>query len=79
MSIPEIVEAVRALPRSDRIQVLRTLRDEFGGSVATSPEETLLAKLIASGGTWQIGSQITTDAEGMRTILEAVARNEAKG
>jgi hypothetical protein len=79
MSVPEILEAVRALPKSDRLRILQTLTEEFGDGAVNRPEETALAEMIAIGAPWQTGSQVTTDAAGMRAILEAVARSEGKG
>jgi hypothetical protein len=79
MSFPEILEAVKALPQAEKIQLMHALVDEVGGHRERTTEEAAIAKLFPPGAVLHTGWQATTDEAGMRAIQEALAQIEAKG
>ena len=79
MSFPEILEAVKALPQAEKIQLMHALVDEVGGHRGTAAEEAAIAKLFPPGAVLHTGWRVTTDEAGMRTIQEVLAQAKAEG
>lgn len=52
MSFPELLEAVKALPWAEKVQLMHTLADEI------SPEEALLAKYFPPGAVYEVLSPV---------------------
>jgi hypothetical protein len=51
VSLTEIIEAVKALPRADKVRLLHALVEDVGGPPEVTPEEALLAKYFPPGAT----------------------------
>lgn len=77
MSFPELLEAVKQLPRPEKVQLMNMLTDELGNETrpTASPPDSV-RQLLATPGVWSTGSQVTTDAEGMAAFQAAL--DEAK-
>ena len=74
MSFPEILEAVKALPRAEKLQILRALVEEVG-PVA---EEAELVRYFPPGTVFELCSPILAPgaAAGLQVMLDAEKRPE---
>ena len=51
MSFSEILAAVKALPRDERVSLMEAIKDEVG---EPTPEESLVAKYFPPGATFEV-------------------------
>jgi hypothetical protein len=79
MSFPEILEVVRALPRTEKVRLMHALVDDVGSLQQISDEEAVLATLFPPGAVLHPGWQVTTDEAGMRVLQEALAATKERG
>jgi len=73
MSFSELLEAVKALPREEKQQIIEALREE-------DPKPSLLDSLAVHyppGSTVHSGWRITTDAAGMESLQNFVNNMQA--
>jgi hypothetical protein len=54
MSLAEILDAVRALPRAEKVRLLHALIDDVAGGPEVTPEEALLARYFPPGATFEV-------------------------
>jgi hypothetical protein len=73
MSFSEVLEAVKALPREDKLQLMQALRQD----VELTPEEELCAKLgIKSGGLCEVWFP-ESNAEAAAAAMDALRSGSA--
>jgi hypothetical protein len=58
MSLAEILDAVRTLPRAEKVRLLHALIDDVGGAPEVTPEETLIARYFPPGATFEIATPL---------------------
>lgn len=73
MSFPEILDAVKALPRVEKLELLHALVDDVGGVSGLISTEAAFLKPFPAGVTLHPGWQATTDEAGWQVMQQALA------
>jgi hypothetical protein len=77
MSFPELLEAVKALPQAEKLELLNVLADDVGGGSGLTPAEVTFLQQFPTGVTLHPGWQVTTDEAGWQVLQQAMAENKA--
>lgn len=80
MPLADPLPAIRALPADDRRELVRLLSDERDGPAPPDGDvPDLVRELLSYGGVFSAGSQVTTDADGWRVLIEAMSELKGNG
>jgi hypothetical protein len=78
VSLAEILDAVRTLPRAEKVRLLHALIDDVGGGPEFTPEEALLARYFPPGATFEIATPLDS-YEGAAVLQQLLDREKGHG